>query len=407
MEIKNLRRAAKRISAAIKSKENIILYGDADMDGISSVIILKEAVENLGGKVKAVYFPNREKDGYGINEKALSYLKKYSPALLIALDCGIGNFKEVKTARKIGFEVIIVDHHEILGKVPDASIVVDPKQPGDKYPFKQFAAVGLAFRLSEFLLGKKMTGALRNNFLELAAMATIADMMPRIADNEKIIGEGLSSLRESWRPGIQALFNVCSIETDLSAPSEVSGTKRGRGEGNKFTKGFNYLSPIRQVEKINSLLNIPDIEEGRPAAFRLLTCTDIKEAEKLAEKLFQKNIQKREKIREIIFFLEEKVFENPKSPIIFEGSSGWQLILLGTVASVISQRRQKPVFLYKKGKKESPGSVRAPNGFNVVEAMKQCSKVLINFGGHPQAAGFRIKNENLEKFRDCLVKYFR
>ena len=105
--------------------------------------------------------------------------------------------------------------------------------------------------------------------------------------------------------------------------------------------------------------------------------------------------------------MEEKSFENQKSPIIFEGNSDWQLILLGTVASVISQRHQKPVFLYEKGEKESPGSVRSPHGFNVVEAMKKCSKILITFGGHPQAAGFRVKNENLEKFEEYLIKYFK
>jgi len=385
VEIKNLKKAAKRISAAIKSKENIILYGDADMDGISSVIILKEAIENLGGKVKAVYFPDREKDGYGINEKALAFLKKYSPALLISLDCGISNFKEVKMAQKIGFEVIIIDHHEILGGVPEASIVVDPKQPGDKYPFKQFAAVGLAWYLSKVLLGKKMTKALRNNFLELAAMATIADMMPRVADNEKIIEQGLSSLKESWRPGIQALFNVGSLRIDM----------------------FNYLSSLQQVEKMNSLLNIPDTKKALPTAFRLLTCLTVEEAEKLAEELFRGSVQKKEKIRKIVYFLEEKIAENFKSPIVFEGNSDWQLVLLGTVASIISQKYQKPVFLYKKGKKESSGSIRAPGRDNVVEAMKQCPSLLMTFGGHPQAAGFRVKNENLEKFRECLIRYYK
>ncbi len=379
-EIKDLKKAAKRILLAIKSKENIIIYGDSDMDGVSSVIILKEAIKNLNGEITTVYFPDREKDGYGINEKALSYLKKYSPALLITVDCGIGNFKEVKIAKKLGIEVIIVDHHEILGKVPNASVVVDPKQPGDKYPFKQFAAVGLVFKLSEVLLGKKMTGALRKNFLELAAMATIADMMPRIADNEKIIEEGLSSLKESWRPGIQSLLNI---------------------------KSFDSLNSIQQVNKMNSLLNIPDVKDGLPASFRLLTSSDIKEAEKLAKILFQKNIQKREEIREIILLLEDKIPEKLKGSIIFEGSSDWHLILLGTAASIISHRYQRPVFLYKKGKGESPGSIRAPSGYNVVEAMKSCSKNLITYGGHPQAAGFRIKNENLEEFKECLTKYFK
>lgn len=380
IEIKNLKKAAKRILSAIKSKENIIIYGDSDMDGVSSVIILEETIKNLNGGVTTVYFPDREKDGYGINGKALSFLKEYSPALLITVDCGIGNFKEVKIAKKLGFEVIIIDHHEILGKVPNASIVVDPKQSGDKYPFKQFAAVGLVFRLSEVLLGKKMTGALRKNFLELAAMATIADMMPRVADNEKIIEEGLSSLKESWRPGIQALLSI---------------------------ESFDSFNLIQRVNKMNSLLNIPNVENGLPASFRLLTSLDIKEAEKLAKILFRKNIQKREEIREIIFLLEDKISENSDESIIFEGSPDWHLILLGTVASIISQRYQRPVFLYKKGEKESPGSIRAPSGCNVVEAMKRCSKNLITYGGHPQAAGFRIKNEYLEEFKECLIKYFK
>ncbi len=380
VEIKNLKKAAKRILSAIKSKENIIIYGDSDMDGVSSVIILEEAIKNLNGEVTTIYFPDRERDGYGVNEKALSYLKKYSPALLITVDCGIGNFKEVKIAKKLGIEVIIIDHHEILGKVPRASVVVDPKQPGDKYPFKQFAAVGLVFKLSEVLLGKKMTGALRKNFLELAAMATIADMMPRIADNEKIIEEGLSSLRESWRPGIQSLLNI---------------------------ESFDSLNLIQQVIKINCNFNIPDVKDGLTAYLRRLSSLVIKEAEKLAKILFQKNIQKREEIREIILLLEDKISEEPNESIIFEGSPEWHLILLGTAASIISHRYQRPVFLYKKGEKESPGSIRAPSGYNVVEAMKRCSKNLITYGGHPQAAGFRIKNEHLEEFKECLTKYFK
>ena len=379
IEIKNLKKAAKRILSAIKSKENIIICGDSDMDGVSSVIVLEEAIKNLNGDVTTVYFPDREKDGYGINEKALSFLKKYSPALLVTVDFGIGNFKEVKIAKKLGFEVIIIDHHEILGKLPNASIVVDPKQPGDKYPFKQFAAVGLVFRLSQVLLGKKMTGALRKNFLELAAMATIADMMPRVADNEKIIEEGLNSLEESWRPGIQALLNI---------------------------ESFDSFNLIQRVNKMNSLLNIRDVKNGLPASFRLLTSLDIKEAEKLAKILFQKNIQKIEEIREIIFLLEDKISENPDESIVFEGNSEWHLILLGTAASIISQRYQRPVFLYRRGEKESPGSIRAPSGYNVVEAMKHCSKNLITYGGHPLAAGFRIKNKYLEEFKECLIKYF-
>ena len=126
-QIKNLKKAAERILKAIKRKERIILYGDADLDGISSVIILKETINSLGGKVSAVYFPDREIEGYGITEIGLRDLKKHTPALLIAVDCGIGNFKEVKLAKKLGFEVIIVEHHEVLDRLPQAEIIVNPK----------------------------------------------------------------------------------------------------------------------------------------------------------------------------------------------------------------------------------------------------------------------------------------
>ena len=299
-------------------------------------------------------------------------MKKYSPALFLALDCGIGNFKEIKIAKKLGFEVIVIDHHEILDKLPSASIIVDPKQKGDKYPFKYFAAVGIVFRLTKILLGEKMTEILQNNFLELVALATIADMMPRVEDNEQMIIEGLGSLKSSWRPGIQALFE---------------------------------LEP--EVIKVNSILNIRDVEQGLPAAFRLLTSSDKKEAEKLAKRLLEKGAEKRERIREIVAEVEEIIIGKEKEPIIFEGNENWELIYLGIVDSILSQKTQKPVFLYKKGKEESQGSIRAPSGLNTVQAMKKCSENLITYGGHPQASGFKINNKHLEQFKECLIKYFK
>ncbi len=380
VEIKNLKKIASRISKAIKSKEKIVIYGDADLDGVTSVIILKECIKNLGGKITAIYFPDREKEGYGVTEEALFYLKKYSPALLLVLDCGIGNFKEMKKAKEMGFEVLIIEHHEILDKLPEAAIIVDPKQKGDKYPFKQLATVGIIFRLAKLLLKKQMTEGLKKDFLELAALATIADMMPRIDENAEIIKGGLNSLRSSWRPGIQTLFGL---------------------------ESFKSLTLLQQVYKVNSLLNIRDVENRLPAAFRLLTASSKKEAEKLAEKLLEKGIQKRERIREITVEVEERIFGKETDPVLFEGGSDWELILLGVVAAIISQKHQRPTFLYKEGKNESRGSIRAPSGFNTVEAMKSCSKRLTTYGGHPQASGFEIKNEHLEEFKECLIEYFK
>jgi len=377
-EIKNLKRAAQRILKAVKKQEKIIVYGDSDMDGVSSVIILNECIKNLGGKAIALYFVDREEEGYGINNKALNNLKKYAPALFIALDLGIGNFKEVIKAKKMGFEIIIIEHHEILDKIPKADIVVDPKQEGDRYPFKYFATVGIVFRLANLLLKDRMTVNLRKDFLELAALATIADMMPRTDDNEEIIIEGLASLKESWRPGIQALFGLGS---------------------------FQSLTLIDQVNKINSLLNIRDVEEKMPASFRLLTASDRKEAGQLVERLLEKSIEKKKKIKEVLRMVEGNV-AGKKDSIIFEGDSSWELILLGVAAAILAQKYQRPAFLYRKDKIDSQASIRAPKGFNVVEAMKTCSKYLETYGGHAQAAGFRVKNKNLEKFKDCLIEYY-
>lgn len=386
--IKNLDKTAKRILKAVERNEKIIIYGDSDMDGTASVIILQEAVKNLGGKNTQIYFPDRENEGYGISEKALENLKKFLPCILISLDLGIGNWKEVKIARKMGFEIIIIDHHEILEKLPKANIVVDPKQKGDKYPFKQLATAGLVFKLAELLfensprafLRGKMPEAMRKNFLELSAMATIADMMPKQEDNAIIISEGLNFLKTSWRPGIKILFGL---------------------------EEFRDLDLTQKVYKVNSLLNIRDVENNLPASFRILTAQNEEEAEILAEKLRKKGAERKEMIQKILNEIEARIV-NSGELIIFEGNekSAWDIALLGVIASLLAHKFKKPAFLFAKGEKESMASIRAPSGFNVVEAMKGFSKKLITYGGHPQAAGFRIKNENLEDFKNYLIKYF-
>lgn len=375
-EIKNLKKAASRISKAIKKKENIILYGDADLDGVCSVIITKEAINTLGGKASAIYFPDRELEGYGLTKTALARLKRYSPALLIVLDLGIGNFNEVKLAQKLGLEVIIVDHHEILGKLPEAKIIVNPKQKGDSGVSKILAATGLAFKLAEAVLKDNFSEILRKSFLELTALATIADMMPREGDNIDFIEEGSSYLENSWRPGIKAFFEYGF---------------------------FSDYALEQKIYKINSILNIRDIKEGFPVAFRLLTSSSIEDSKSLIEILIEKNKEKREKINQIINEVEEKLVYKDE-PIIFEGSHDWEVNLISAAASYFCQKYEKPSFIYKKMAEESQGTVRNPSGTNSVEMMKKCKKYLITFGGHPLASGFRAKNENLDKFKACLIK---
>jgi len=377
MGIKNLEKAAERIKKAIKNKEKIILYGDADLDGVASLIILKETIKNLAGEISAVYFPDREKEGYGINKQALNYLRNIAPALLIALDCGIGNFEEITVAKKLGFEVIVIDHHEILGRLPKAQIIVDPKQKGDNYPFKNLATAGIIFKLSEVLLKEKLTEKLRQNFLELVALATIADLMPRIEENQIFIEEGLRSLENSWRPGLKAFLII-----------------------------ENYENSWELAHKIISSLNAGDQKDCLNEAYLILTEKDEKIAKILANELLKKSVLRQMRIREIVNEVEERILKREDEVIIFEGDANWKLVLLGPVASRICQGYQKPTFLFRIDNTESQGAVRVPRGIDSVKAMASCSEILETYGGHAPASGFRIKNENLERFKECLIKYF-
>ena len=379
IKIKNIEKAAERIKQAVQKKERIILYGDSDLDGVASVVILEETIKNLGGNTSCVFFPDRENDGYGINTNALELLKDKAPALFITLDLGIGNLKEIDQANKMGFEVLIVDHHETLAGIPNASIIVDPKQEADDYPFKGLANVGITFNLCEEILSGHFSQQLRNSFLELAALGTIADMVPQIQQNEKIIEEGLRSLKNTFRPGLRAFLDI------LGKPNVFDGS----------------------LSKIISALNAAESLNYENESYSLLTCPSLAKCKEIAQALLNKNQYKQQQVKNIIQEVERRILQKPADPIIFEGDLAWRLTLAGPVASIICQKYEKPVFIFKKMDRESCGSVRNPKGTNSVDAMKTCSDFLITFGGHAQASGFRIKNENLEKFKDCLNNYFK
>lgn len=379
-KIKNIEKAAERIIKAVKNKERIILYGDSDCDGISSVVILGEAIKNLGGEVSIASFPDREKDGYGINFKALEFLKSYAPALFITLDLGIANVKEVEAANQMGFEVIIIDHHEVLNKLPKAKIIVDPQQKDDSSEFKYLCNAGLAFKVVEEILGKDMSEGSRNSFLELAALATIADMVPQILDNKIFIEEGLRSLKNTFRPGLRAFLDIL-------------------GDGESAANGYS---------KLISSINAAESVDFKNESYELLTSSNNKRCRELARDLISRTELKQKKIKEITAEVERRIAKNPDETIIFEGDPAWKLTLAGPVASVIASKYEKPAFIFRKMDEESAGSVRSlKEGQNSVEAMKSCQDLLMVYGGHPKASGFRIKNENLEKFRELLIEYFK
>jgi len=377
-KIKNIEKAAERIKKAVQNKERIILYGDSDLDGISSVVILEEAIKSLSGHIDCAFFPDREKDGYGINLRALEMLKDKTPALFITLDLGIGNLKEVDLANEMGFEVIIVDHHEPLDGVPEALMIVDPKQENDDYSFKGLANVGVTYNLCMELLGKDISQNLKNSFLELASLGTIADMVPQVEQNQEIIEQGLRSLRNTFRPALRAFLDIL-------------------GDGKVFENS---------LPKIISALNAAESVNFENESYLLLTSSSIPQCKELVEKLLSKNQYKQTQVKNITQEVERRISQKPNESVIFEGDPAWKLTLAGSVASIICNKYSKPTFIFKKMDKESCGSVRNPKGTNSVEAMKTCDDFLITYGGHANASGFRVKNEDLEKFRNCLNNFF-
>lgn len=378
MEIKNLKQAAQRIKQAVNNQEKIILFADADLDGTTSTIVLEESIRSLGGKVFLIYFPNREEDGYGLNPSALEFLKNYTPGLLITLDCGISNFEELKIAKDFGFDIIVIDHHEILNKVPEHALSIDPKQEGDEFPFKKMATCGIVFYLAKELLQEKFSLALEQSFLELTALATLADLMPEEKDNKIFIAKGILALEKTFRPGLKEILRIVVGDGVISRQT---------------------------VQRIIPVLNITDIRGHLTETYILLTSFD-SSIKGLALKLYESSRERYSRILQMVEEIEEKISDKDVS-FVFEGDEQWLQILTGAAASRICNKYKKPAFIFKKGEESSRGSVRTTKDINSVEVLKTCKHLLETYGGHPQASGFTVKNENIDKLKACLMEYFK
>ncbi len=243
--------------------------------------------------------------------------------------------------------------------------------------------------------------SLKNSFLELVALATIADMMAEIEENKLMIEQGLASLEKTFRIGLRAFFEIDAIKNQVFISSRFFISQRNENLNGEFDK----INNIRQVaQKIVSTLNITKAKDHLNETYLLLTSNSFEEAKVTAERLFKEREQKQMRIKEITEEVEWRVSKKLKEPIVFEGDASWPLILLGSVSSKICNQYKKPTFILKIADSESRGAVRTPQGINGVDLMKSCSKLLITYGGHPRAAGFTVKNENMEKLRECLIK---
>jgi single-stranded-DNA-specific exonuclease len=367
--MKNLKKIARRIKEAVKNNEKVVLYCDADLDGVVSAVVLEKTIKNLNGVV-VTYVSNREKWGYGLSKSAVLHMKKEAPALLISLDCGISNFEGAREAEKEKLELIIIDHHKVIGVLPPAKLILDPLQKGDKYPFKKLANAGLVYKLSEEILGDSFF-KVKDSFLEIVSLATIADMVPREADNKEILDEGLKLLK-----------NPESIA--------LSVFKK------EFKKDF--------LDKAVSLLNISKPKRKTNKAYLFLKSEKKEEAKKILKEIKKDHGERKEKMKKE----EERLFKRIKEEdvIVFE-KGRFPSSFAGSLASRVIRKHKKPVFLYVKEKDLARGSVRVLSGQDSVEAMMHCKEYLQSFGGHAEAAGFILKEKKAESFKKCLINYFK
>ncbi|MBT4349803.1 single-stranded-DNA-specific exonuclease RecJ [bacterium] len=373
----DMKKACQRIQKAIDKQEKIIIYGDYDADGVSSAVILTTVLNKLGAKVDA-YLPHREKEGYGLNENAVKELAKSDVKLLITCDCGISNRDEVKIAKDNNLDVIVTDHHAIPEKLPDAVAIIHPQISGEKYPFKFLAGGGVAFKLAQGILRSSKLNEEEEEktekwLLDIVAIATVADMVPLLGENRTLVKYGLMVLRKTQRLGLQKMIDVASID---------------REKIDAVTIGFALAPRINAAGRM----------DHANLAYYLLTETEDDKALELAKTLNQSNLD-RQRVTEATFreAKNQKVDLTDRLLVFYQPD--WPAGLTGLVASKLSRQHNRPCLVLTKVEDNIVGSARSIKAFDVTAALVKNSDLLLRFGGHPQAAGFSLIEDNLEKFK--------
>lgn len=378
--MKGMPEASKRIAHAIAEQEPIVVYGDYDTDGITSTSLLYHALTAMGATVQA-YIPHREREGYGLNIQAIEHLANQGIRILITVDCGISNSDEVARANALGLDVIVTDHHTPPATLPPALAIVNPKQPGCPYPYKQLAGVGIAFKLVQSLVKYGLRASLRGrDMLELVALGTVADIAPLNGENRILVKAGIKAINMTERPGLRALLKAAGI---------------GEQSIDSRTIGF-WLAP-----RLNAAGRMDDARE----AYDLLLAEDPVQAEQLASELNKKNRQRQiitEEIQTIVRNEVEGHHKHLQKLIVFAGE-GFPSGIVGLVAGKLVAEWSRPVVLLARGETESVGSARSVTGFNIIEALTSCSDLFEHFGGHSMAAGLTIKNVRLPELEQRLL----
>lgn len=380
--LKDMDKAAARITRAVDNMEKIAVYGDYDADGVTSTAMLYSYLETRGADV-IFYIPQREGEGYGMNIGAVEYLKEQGVSLIVTVDNGISSVQEVARANELGIDVVVTDHHRPQEILPDAVAVVDAYRPDDTSPYKHFSGVGIAFKLLMALEdGAGDVEDLLEAYSDLAAIGTIGDIVPLTGENRTLIRAGLERLSQSDRPGVQALLENAGIAGKALTSTNVAFTL---------------------VPRINATGRM-----GAPErAVRLLISGYEEEAEVLSEEICADNEERRRVEAEIAeaAFADIEAKGYMKDRVVVVDGENWHHGVIGIVASRVTERCGKPCMIISRGETEAKGSGRSIEGFSLFEAICACGDLLLKFGGHPMAAGITLKPENIEAFRKRINQY--
>lgn len=378
----DMEKAVSRITKALKNNENITIFGDYDADGITSTTILKRFFHDINKECN-VYIPNRLNEGYGLNKNAIKKLSEDGTNLIITVDCGITAIEETKYAKELGIDIVITDHHEPGEEIPDAEAVVDCKRKDNKYPFRELAGCGVAFKLTQALcknLELNENQALK--YLDIACVGTISDVVPLVDENRVIVKLGMLLLKQTKNLGLKQIIN------------------------NAHFKEFNSMSVAFGITpRINACGRLGHQDE----ALELFTTDNQEKATELAKKMDEYNIQRQLEEKRIydeaITLLQEETQTNGITNCIVLGHENWNPGVIGIVSSRITEKFYKPSILVCFDKDIAKGSGRSIEGFDLHKALMECDKYLTNYGGHSLAAGLSLNTKDFEKFKNMINEY--
>ena len=380
--------AVARLRAAIQAQEKILIYGDYDVDGTVSVVILKKAIELAGGQA-SYHVPHRLKDGYGMRSEVIERAAAMGVRLIVSVDTGIRAQEVVRQARELGIDVIITDHHLPEAELPPALAVLNPNRHDCTYPDKNLCGAGVAFKLVHALLAtldwpKDKLDRMLRSFLKLVAIATVADVVPLVGENRVIVKYGLQGLQRARNPGLRALL-------------EVSGMLDGRA--------LNARQIAFQIApRMNAAGRMDDAEN----VIRLFLTEDLECARRLASELHSLNKERQETEADIVRLVLDECSKFPvtenQAALVFSGD-GWHRGVVGIVASRLVERFCRPVFVLSDENGQTQGSGRSIPRFHLLDALESMPDLFTRFGGHRQAAGVSLSSERVAEFRKRLNTY--